>query len=223
MEEKHIRSVGRPRADSQSAGGPARDAILLSAAELFAQQGYSGTSTREIAENVGIRQPSLFYHFKKKEDIFRAIIDEAAAGLLNFLPDFEKRAGLASAKLYELISFDVLYLMTEPYGIGQLLALPETRSGEFRQDVAVKRNRVINAYRKLIKRGIDEGEFHAGDINVITHTIFGMGEAIWSWYRPSRNKSATKIAEQIADLAIRSLLKKPGRLGAIRSAANNQR
>lgn len=217
------RTVGRPRARSKRPAGPAKEAILLAAAELFTSKGYAGTSTREIADRVGIRQPSLFYHFSKKEEILRALVDQAATALLDLLPDFEKRPERAAIKLYELMNSDFVYLMTEPYGIGQLLLLPELRSGSLQQEVERKRNRIIGVYRKLIRQGIKEGDFLTCDVNVTTLTVFGMGEAIWTWYRPSRNKSPHKIAEQIADLAMRALLQKPGMLESIKTAANSNK
>ena len=52
-----------------------RGRILLEASLLFAQRGYFGTSTRDIAEAVKIRQPSLFHHFQAKHEIFRTLIE----------------------------------------------------------------------------------------------------------------------------------------------------
>ncbi|MDJ0748056.1 MAG: TetR/AcrR family transcriptional regulator [Woeseiaceae bacterium] len=221
MVEGTKRTVGRPRARNKGPAGPAKDAILLAAAELFASRGYAATSTREIADRVGIRQPSLFYHYSRKEDILRAIVDQAAAALIEKLPGFERREGRAAVKLYELMKLDFLYLLTEPYRIGQLMLLPELRSGELRRIVAKKRNRIIGAYRKLIKLGIEEGDFQCSDVTVATFTVFGMGEATWTWYRPSRTKTPARIAENIADMALRALLVEPGRLESVKNAAKS--
>lgn len=215
------RRVGRPRARKAGSTGPAKEAILVAAAELFVKQGYAGTSTREIAERVGIRQPSLFYHFSKKEEILGALVDKGVASFIDRLPDFEKRPQRAAIKLYELIKLDCETLMTEPYGIGQLMQLPELRRGVLRQTIEEKRNRIIGVYRKLIRRGIKDGDFLASDVDVTTFTVFGMGEAIWTWYRPSRTKSPSKLAEEIADLALRALLREPGTLESIKKAANS--
>ena len=56
-----------------------RDRILNEALTLFAENGYDGTSVEEIAEKVGIKAPSLYNHFKGKEDILNALIDMAEA------------------------------------------------------------------------------------------------------------------------------------------------
>ncbi len=214
------RSVGRPRARKEGPTGPARETILVAAAELFISQGYAATSTREIADRVGIRQPSLFYHFPKKEEILRAIVDQAAATLIAKLPEFEKRPARAAVKLYELMVLDFHFLLTEPFGIGQLMLLPEMRSGRLRQTVEQKRNRIISAYRKLIRQGIAEGDFQNSDVSVATFTVFGMGEAIWTWYKPSRAKTPAKIAETIATMALKSLLTDGTSVVSIKDAAN---
>ena len=56
-----------------------KDRILDEALTLFSENGYDGTSVEQIAEKVGIKAPSLSKHFKGKEDILNAIIDNAEA------------------------------------------------------------------------------------------------------------------------------------------------
>lgn len=53
--------------------------ILLSALDLFSKKGYEGVSVKEIAETVGIRDASLYKHYKSKRAIFDAIVDEMDA------------------------------------------------------------------------------------------------------------------------------------------------
>ena len=54
-----------------------KDKILEEALTLFAEKGYDGTGVDQIAEAVGIKAPSLYKHFKGKEDILNTIIDSA--------------------------------------------------------------------------------------------------------------------------------------------------
>jgi len=59
-----------------------RQAILEAAIELFAQKGFRGTTTRELAAAVGVSEPVLYQHFATKRDLYTAIVDhmtEAAA------------------------------------------------------------------------------------------------------------------------------------------------
>ncbi len=52
-----------------------RQQILDGATELFARQGFQGTTTRQIAQRVGINEAIIFRHFSSKEDLYWAIIE----------------------------------------------------------------------------------------------------------------------------------------------------
>ena len=53
-----------------------KDKILDSALTLFAEKGYDGVGVDLIAEKAGIKGPSLYKHFKGKEEILNALIDK---------------------------------------------------------------------------------------------------------------------------------------------------
>lgn len=54
-----------------------RDRIVAHAIRLFASQGYSGTSVRQIVEAAGVTKPTLYYHFGNKEGLHLALIQES--------------------------------------------------------------------------------------------------------------------------------------------------
>src|ERR1700753_1036299 len=66
---------------ARGARGDARTRIQRVALELFAEQGYEGTSLREIAERLGVTKAALYYHFKSKEDIVRSFTEDHFARL----------------------------------------------------------------------------------------------------------------------------------------------
>lgn len=59
--------------------------IRLAAVRLFGRQGYAGTPLSAIAAAVGIKAPSLYAHFRSKEDLFRTVFDEAVRAELQEL------------------------------------------------------------------------------------------------------------------------------------------
>lgn len=53
-----------------------REKILYEALSLFSIKGYDAVTIREIASAVGIKESSIYNHFKNKKDILNKIIDE---------------------------------------------------------------------------------------------------------------------------------------------------
>ncbi len=53
--------------------------IMSEALKLFARKGYEAVSVAQIAEAVGIKAPSLYKHYKSKQDIFDAILEEMSS------------------------------------------------------------------------------------------------------------------------------------------------
>jgi AcrR family transcriptional regulator len=72
-----IAGASSPGRDDQpggdQAGASTRDRILDVALDLFTDQGFDGTSMREIAERLQLSKPAIYYHFASKEEILMAL------------------------------------------------------------------------------------------------------------------------------------------------------
>jgi AcrR family transcriptional regulator len=71
--------VTRPSAE------PTRERILAAAIDLFSEHSFDGASTREISGRAGVTQPLLHYHFRSKDDLWRAAVDELFGALTEAL------------------------------------------------------------------------------------------------------------------------------------------
>jgi len=122
--------AGRPRHHDQKRPGlTARDEILDAAGELFTTLGYTATSTRSIAESVGIRQASLYHYFKTKDDILCALLGQTVSPTLAFIPSLlgAEPALSANEHLHALAAFDGDQLLAGRWNLGALYLLPELR------------------------------------------------------------------------------------------------
>ena len=128
---------GRPRHAPDDSDRSPREQILDAAAALFVDQGFSATSTRAIADSVGMRQASLYYHFAGKDEILLELLRISVRPSLEIARSLE---GLAAAPaLYALAAADAHTLVTAPHNIGMLYLLPEVqleRYDLFRSDRA---------------------------------------------------------------------------------------
>lgn len=64
--------------------------IMNVALRHFAQNGYEGASLADIAAEVGIKKPSIYNHFKDKDELFKAVYQDAATRELSFVEEYLK-------------------------------------------------------------------------------------------------------------------------------------
>jgi AcrR family transcriptional regulator len=139
-------------------GTSTRDRILTEASRLFGERGYDGTSTRQIADAVGIKQPSLFHHFASKQAIMEALLDLTYAAPAAVAERLARGMGPAATRLGEYIRWDVDYTLGLPYDLSAAVAgdvLEQPAFERFRQD----RDRLHSARQRMIEQGIAAGEF----------------------------------------------------------------
>jgi AcrR family transcriptional regulator len=125
---------GRPRLEqSRRPGKNAREEILDAAAELFTTHGYANTSTRKIADAVGVRQASLYHHFATKDDILEALLTGTVDRPLRLAAELIAEAGPSAGRLHTLVVADVKQLCESTWNLGALYLLPELRVDRFDQ------------------------------------------------------------------------------------------
>jgi AcrR family transcriptional regulator len=73
-------------------GARTAERIVDVAEDLFATQGYDGTSLRQIADQAGIQQPGLYNHFASKEALYEAVLFRAMNPMAQALSKHMERA-----------------------------------------------------------------------------------------------------------------------------------
>ncbi|MCU7726067.1 TetR/AcrR family transcriptional regulator [Actinoplanes sp. KI2] len=80
-----------------------RDRTLGIALELFARHGYTATSLREIAEQLGVTKAALYFHFRTKEEILTAILRGYLDGIAELADEADAKRPLSDDGRAELI------------------------------------------------------------------------------------------------------------------------
>jgi AcrR family transcriptional regulator len=147
---------GRPRLEeSRRPGNTAREEILDAAAGLFTRLGYASTSTRRIADAVGVRQASLYHHFATKDDILDALLAGTVDEPWRLAAELRDEKGPAAPRLHALVVGDVTQLCAGRWNLGALYLLPELRLDRFEQ-FRLRRAELRALYRSLAAQVIAE-------------------------------------------------------------------
>lgn len=148
-ESRTATGPGRPRLVSpRRRGETAREEILDAAAELFTRHGYTGTSTRMIAEAVGIRQASMYHYFATKDDILADLLETTVVASLEQARELLGGDGPALDRLLSLARFDATQLAESRWNLGALYLLPEIGADRFAEFRSARRE-LAGAYEKM--------------------------------------------------------------------------
>ena len=153
-----------------------RDRILNDALTLFAENGYDGTSVEEIAEKVGIKAPSLYNHFKGKEDILNALIDMAEARYEEFFGSDRHFGKLPESKeeFIQTALQKISFTMNDPMirKMRKFLVREQFRSERF-AEITTKHqlNGIQGMYTKIIEGMMNEGLFKKDDPELLATEV----------------------------------------------------
>ena len=90
--------------------------ILAAARKIFGEYGYSETTTRKIAKNVGIDISTLYYHWGEKQDLYEAVLQDVSEEIQSRLNQVEKTVSGKPLKDRLEVSIDMMcdYLFSHP-------------------------------------------------------------------------------------------------------------
>ena len=91
-----------------------RQRILSEALRLFAAQGFEGTSLRHIADAVGIRKPSLLYHYPSKDELRTAVLEHLTLHWGQVLPRLLKAATSGEEEFEGVITELINFFVEDP-------------------------------------------------------------------------------------------------------------
>ncbi|MCP5207590.1 MAG: TetR/AcrR family transcriptional regulator [Hahellaceae bacterium] len=183
----------------------ARGRLLTKAAHLFKEKGYERTTVRDLAKDVGIQSGSIFHHFKSKEEILRAVMEEAILYNTERMRNALAEAADPRAKVLALIKCE-LESITGLTGEAMAVLVYEWRSLSASSQASILKLRDI--YEQLWLDALEEAK-NAGMIEGDTFILrrFLTGALSWTttWFKPDGDLSMDSLAEQALFLAVKQL------------------
>lgn len=169
-------------------GDATRNDILLAAAHLFSEKGYSECSLRELAAMVGMKPGSFYYHFKSKEDVLDELLSAGIALLTNevnkaldaLAPDTPIAVKIAVAIRAHITPF--LDKNDKTKAIMQIWEhLPPALKHRNRNE----RRTYANIWEILIAEGVKEGVIRQDiEVKIMIPLILSSMNRVVEWYNP---------------------------------------
>lgn len=180
-----------------------RDELVRVSARLFRERGFDGTTIRDIADAVGMRSGSPFYHFKTKQEILAAVMEE---GLTACLPAAEAIAANEMAlpdKFRAMVRAHLEMVLGEGHDFIPVL-LYEWRclTPELRQRVQVLHDRYDQLWQNLVN-DLGAAGLLARDGTVGRLLLLGAINYTVLWYKPEQGSNLDQIADEVVAMFLR--------------------
>ena len=190
-----------------------KEKITEEALKLFAQKGYKGTSVKNIADAVGIKDASLYNHFKSKQEIFDSIVELVLthiSGLSKTLgmPQYDEQYTLAS-RFYEKLDLEglknlsreaFLFYLTDPY-ISKFWRIAHMEQYTNPQIYTMFRKifmeNAITYQERLFQEMMEQGVFYKSDAKTAAISFYSPIYLLLSMYnnQPERKEEALELLD----------------------------
>lgn len=184
-------------------GQDTRSRLLEAAVTAFAERGFHGTTTRDIAAAAGMSPAAVYVHFRSKEELLAQIARVGHELTLQLVRDAVAGHDSATDQLAAVVrAFAVHHARgnTAARVVNYELAALST---EHAREVRELRRAISSQLRALVERGVADGSFDCPEPRVAATALLSLGIDVARWYREDRTWSPEGLGEAYADLALR--------------------
>jgi AcrR family transcriptional regulator len=173
-----------------------RREVVATAARLFAERGYDGTSISELTEATGLAAGGLYHYIEGKDDLLIAICDELLEPLLEQAQEIVARDAPPVEQLRDLVAAWVTHVVEHRH---HMLVFTQERQAIERQQrwrrVRSQRQAFERILDEVLARGEADGSMSFADRRLSLLALLGMVNYTPQWVRPNGRLSAAEIAE----------------------------
>jgi len=185
-----------------------RTQLLETAARMFTNAGYERTSLTDIANELGITKPALYYYVDSKEDILFSISKASLEKLKRALVATQEGPANARNKLLAFLK-KYIKLMQSDFGKCLVTSNKMALSDESRKVLRADRKMIDLAVRQIISDGIAEGSLESTSPKLTTFAIFGAINWMCFWHREGNETNDEQVAEQLLEFILQGIEPRP--------------
>lgn len=181
--------------------------IFNTAIKIFSEKGYDNASVEEITAIAGVAKGSLYYHFAKKEDIFDMLLEEGMKLLKNNIEIKTRNCATALEKIKAVILIQIKISVKYEDFLNVILSQVW---GEEEKNKKCKKAvfEYIKIIERIIKEGIENGEFYDGDVEAIAAGIVGvMSSSLIYRLKRNREVDVQSVYQGFIDTVVRGITK----------------
>ncbi len=157
--------------------------IIEAAAQVFAERGYHGATTQDIADVLNIRQASLYYYFPSKEVALELVCMRGVEGFFETAKAIASGPGTATERLSGLIRAHISPLLDRGNFVKVFLTQRQFLPAHSRRKVGKGSRGVEAVFEGVLKDGQRSGEFRSDmDTRLATLSILSVVNGCAAWY-----------------------------------------
>lgn len=183
-----------------------RDDIVEAATRIFSRRGYHGTSMQHIADELGMRKPSLYHHVSAKEDLLFAIHQRLIDKLVDGTLEVVSSSLGPEEKLRRIILVNTEMVTGDVDAVSVFLKERDAIAGERWAGVVAQRDVYERMVAGVIRDGVSSGVFADADPVLLTKAVLSMPSWASMWYRADGPMGAEELAELFSDVALYGLV-----------------
>jgi len=188
--------------------------IIDAAADVFAEKGYHGASTKDIADRLGIRQGSLYYYFASKESALEEVCQKGVEGFVQGIEAVLEIGGSVETQMKAAVLNHLDPLRTRPTYVRVFLRDRHELPRESRRKIGTASRRYEGLLEGMFRAGVECGDFRADlDCRLATLALLGMCNAAASWYANESGVSLEALASNFATLILSGARTESGHVG----------
>ncbi|GAA4401892.1 TetR/AcrR family transcriptional regulator [Quisquiliibacterium transsilvanicum] len=199
------------RRQNQDTAELKRTRILDAASTLFHEFGYRGTSVDAIAERLGVTKPFVYAHFKGKAEILAGVCGRTTAFAASAAEAHADQPGPVRARLAAMVWELTIRIIEGRIYLAVYFREEMHLPADAYRSLSSNRRRFDRALSRLLKQGVESGEFDIPHVSVVTQAITGMTTWLFNWYRADGPLSPEQMADEMARLVLSMVTKRPPR------------